>query len=124
MAAHHAIDALTRLGKDQFFYPSRTLPAGEAIRMIALVAGHDGFLGDGQLAHVTLVRAGRAHRVPIRQEQEVRVGRHSVVTFDATETVDVPQRFAGKDDLGLRAGQMKSRWYRDAKRRNVMSVSF
>lgn len=69
MVAYHAIDSLAGLGKHQFLYPPRTLPTGETVGMIALVSGHDSLLGDWQFAHVALIRAGRADRVPVGQEQ-------------------------------------------------------
>jgi hypothetical protein len=52
--AYHAVYPLAGLGKDKLLDAALTCPAREAVRVIALVACHDGFFGDCLLAHEAL----------------------------------------------------------------------
>jgi hypothetical protein len=72
------------------------------VRVIRLVAGHDGLFCDGLLAHKALVRALSAHGATVGQEQKVGVGRHLLLALGALEAVDVPERRAkGHDDAAV-----------------------
>jgi hypothetical protein len=60
-ATHHAINALTRLREHELLYSPLTRPTGEAVRVVALVAGHDRLLCDGLLANEALTPVSQEH---------------------------------------------------------------
>ena len=57
----HTVDTLTRLRKHQLVYPFLAYFAVETVRVIRVVARHDGFVENGQSAHIAAVRAVSAH---------------------------------------------------------------
>lgn len=62
----HAIDALARPGEDKFLYPFLADLTLEAVSMIRVLAGHDGFVQDRLMADATAIRAIRADGRTIR----------------------------------------------------------
>jgi hypothetical protein len=74
------------------------LSTSEAIGVIAFVPRHYRLLCDGKLAYVALVGAGRTDGIAIGKEEEVGIRRNTVVAFDTSEAVDMPERFPTQDD--------------------------
>lgn len=66
--------------------------------MIAFVSRHDSLFCDGKLAYVALVGAGRTDGVAIGKKEEVGIRRNTVVAFDTSEAVDMPERFPAQDN--------------------------
>ena len=66
-STYHAVYPLTCFCKDELLYLVGARPTCEAMCMIALVARHDRFLGDRQLANVALIRAISAYGISIRK---------------------------------------------------------
>lgn len=91
IVAVHAVDALTGLCEDEFVDPVLTHFALEAVSMVRVVAGHDGFIEDGKTADVATVGAVGAYWRAIREEEQVGVCGDFFATFRALETVDMEE---------------------------------
>lgn len=100
VVAVHAVDALPRLREDQFVDPILTHLAFETVRVIGIVAGHDGFVQNRLFADIAVVRAVRTYRRPVREKQEVRVGCYLVSAFCALETINMEEGLSRKRNHG------------------------
>ena len=99
--AIHAIDALARLGEHELVDAVLAHLALEAVRVVRVVARHDRLVEDRLLAHRAAVRAVRADRRAVREQEEVRVRRDLVPALGALEAVDVEEGLpGGHEDCG------------------------
>lgn len=60
--AIHAVNALSSLGEDELFDSLLTNLTIEAMRVVGIVACHDGFVQYRQATNIAVVRAVGAHR--------------------------------------------------------------
>jgi hypothetical protein len=113
--ALHAVDTMAGLGKHKFVDTVVTGAAFEAVRMVRIVAGHDGFVKDGLVTDATAVRTIRTDRLTVGKEKEIGVGSDPVVTLGALEAVDV------KEGLSMHQGGIERRLEKmqDMKRRKL-----
>lgn len=94
VVAGHAVNALACFGEDEFVDAITAYFALEAVGMVRVVAGHDGFVEDGLLAYVAIVAAVCTDGGSIGEQEEIGIGSHLLVTLRAFETVDVEERLA------------------------------
>ena len=97
----HTVYALTGLGKYELLYALLADLAIEAVGVVRVVARHDRLVEDRLLAHRAAVRAVRADRRAVREQEQVRVRRDLVPALGALEAVDVEERLPrGREDCG------------------------
>ena len=96
----HAVDALTCLGKYEFVDPISADFALETVRVVRVVAGHDSFVKNGELADIAAVGTVGADGGTVGQQEQVSVCRDFVAAFSALETVDVEERLSMKGGSG------------------------
>lgn len=87
--AGHAVDSLTGFGKDELVYPLLTHFAVKTMRVVRVLAGHDGFIEYWLSTDITAVRAVRTYRGAIGQQEQIRVRRYLIITFGAFKAVNV-----------------------------------
>lgn len=94
VVAVHAIYALTGFCEHQFVDSVAANLAFEAMRMIRVVASHDSFIENREVANIATVGAIGTYWRAVGEEEEIGVGCDLVPTFSALETVDVKERLA------------------------------
>lgn len=85
----HAIYALAGFGEDEFIDPVLAYFTLEAVCVIRVVAGHDGFVKNGEVTDVAVVGTASANGRAIGEKEKVGVGSDLIGTFCALEAVDV-----------------------------------
>ena len=68
--ALHTVESLTSLSKDKLVDATLAAPTRKTRGMIRIVAGHDSFVEDGEVAYFAVV-AIRAYWRSIREQEEV-----------------------------------------------------
>jgi hypothetical protein len=94
VVAVHAVNTETRAGK---YEPVDEIMAGatfEAVRVVHIVAGHEGFVEDSLVAGVAAIWTTCANRLVIYEENGIG-GVDAVVTLGTLETVDMKERVSG-----------------------------
>lgn len=69
VVAVHAINAVTCLGEHKLVDAIMTCSAFEAVRVVAVVAGHDSLVEDGLMADTTRVRAIGTDGLAVGEEE-------------------------------------------------------
>jgi hypothetical protein len=88
----HAINAMAGLGEHKLVDTVVTGTTFEAVRVIRVVAGHNGLVEDGLMADAAVVWAVWTDRLAVREEKEIGIGGDSVMTLGALEAVDMKKR--------------------------------
>ena len=98
VVAAHAVDAPARLREHELVDLVVAHLAPEAVRVVRMrpIGLDDRFVDDRQLAQVAAVRAARADRQPVGEQEEIRARRHLVVALSALEAVDMEERLPGE----------------------------
>ena len=96
----HAVYALTGFGKYEFVDPISANFAFETVRVVRVVAGHDSFVKNGELADIATVGTVGADGGTVGQQEQVSVCRDFVAAFSALETVDVEEGLSMKRGSG------------------------
>lgn len=94
IVALHAIYALASFGEDKFVDSVLAYFTFEAMSMIRVVASHDSFIENGEVADVAVIRTVGANGGAIGKEEEVGICSDLISTFRALEAVDVEKRLA------------------------------
>lgn len=94
VVAGHAVNSLACFGEDEFVDAIMAYFALEAVGMVRVVAGHDGFVEDGLLAYVAVVTAVCTDGGSIGEQEEVGIGSYLLVTLRTLEAVDMEERLA------------------------------
>lgn len=96
----HAIDALTCFGKYKFVNPISANLALEAVGVVGVVPGHDGFVKNREFADIAAVGTVGADGGTVGQQEQVSVCCDSIAAFSALETVDVEEGLSAKRKTG------------------------
>lgn len=94
VVASHAVNSLACFGEDKFVDAITAYFALEAVGMVGVVAGHNGFVEDRLLAYVTVVTAVRTDGGSIGEQEEIGIGGYLLVTLCALEAIDMEERLA------------------------------
>lgn len=90
----HAVYALASFGKYEFVDTISANLALETVRVIRVIAGHDGFVKNGEFADIATIRTVGADGGTVGQQEEIGVRCDFVAAFSALETVDMEERLS------------------------------